>query len=1099
MAIKPAIRSLYRIIGNLVGKQIWNRINFDSNISTDSNLRKQLAYEFIDYISAFRNILKSEDRDLSKVLIIFNKISEKPEYETKIFAWILEAYLLLNQSSTASADVSKNKNSEILFARKLINFFLENKFSKEEILKIFSKDLSANLVLTAHPTAGIQPDYMHHISNMIEKVNSVADTIRDESSQEKIDEKLELIKEDLAISISHMIRVKPYNENKLKPSDESQNFLKSISQIYEIIPETLVVLGNELSKALGEKFYIHPEFFKLHSWVARDIDGNPTVNKEEHFKTLINENLHFYKKYFADIQRLWQTLSDDFTFDKELPSKTFFINSDFKRLYDNIITENPVYKSNKQAYRLVIDHKILHPLAKAIDSLETQRQRIAYTSDYNFDFDFDKYCSEETLLAPLKAIIANKEGVNSKEIEIIIKKIEIFGKFGSHGHTRQGNEVINFLTENLSGFKVYGDISEKTDFLLKAELNREETQKKIIDLKEKLTDSDGKLNQKAIQTLELLSLTRAGGIKRQIISMNTCFEDMLNTLILSKYIISSSSKGSSMISEDMLASLEIVPLTEQISDLRNSYKCTVEALSNKAWRLYLLKHRGEFIKMRGPSDSGKQNGFTASQWEMFRSKQLDTIVTEIFNAFLDEYVFNEAEESLNIQRSGNSLKAWQDLLKNKPELEEALAIKLAMDTFSDLFQNNFSSEEKALWLRVYESQKIKQVKLINFDGWGEPIERGGGLEFRRTATCTQPIGSNAHYERTLQGGGAQQLISFFKSHEMIQEFIFATSEISGRKLIQDKLGEPQELLLDPKFVKFLNSLIERVRKQLREEVFGLDLNDDNICTNENTLREYFAHVIKSPLIYLDIFNIASRPTSRSGAKVKGILSDPEYNNDLDILSKKLSISEILGLLADIRAIPYSAMFNLLGGNHVSFYGYQGLDNDAEFIQELNYHYHQPESKQETRLLKHIIDSLERGIFTADMAAYSEARKIIESASNPHYRVEEDKLLQKLIIGNRATKSFIAKVKGYKVSDPENISLKELLQNNPEERDLLLARRDDAVIPRLGLAYSINKIIRHCKENELNPLSINSIPLKYLDLLRKAFSAGASTFGNGCID
>ena len=134
-----------------------------------------------------------------------------------------------------------------------------------------------------------------------------------------------------------------------------------------------------------------------------------------------------------------------------------------------------------------------------------------------------------------------------------------------------------------------------------------------------------------------------------------------------------------------------------------------------------------------------------------------------------------------------------------------------------------------------------------------------------------------------------------------------------------------------------------------------------------------------------------------------------------------------------------------------------------------------------------------------MAAYYEAMKIIESASNPHYKAEEDKLLQKLIIGNRATKSFIAKVKGYKVSDPENISLKELLQNNPEERGLLLARRDDAVIPRLGLAYSISKILRHCKENELNPLSINSIPLKYLDLLRKAFSAGASTFGNGCID
>jgi len=1126
-----------------VGKQIWNRINFDNNISNDAELRKSIAYEFIDHITNFRNILKSETRDLSLVSNILKKISEKPEYETKILAWILEAYLLLNQSSTASADVSKNKSSEVLFAKKLLGFLVEHGFTNDEILEIFSSKLSANLVLTAHPTAGIQPDYMYHISNIIEKVNSIADAIREENDLSKVDEKIEEIKEDLAVSISHMIRIKPYNENKLKPFDESNNFLKSISQIYEIIPETLVALAAEISKSSAKRFYIHPNFFRLHSWVARDIDGNPTVSKEEHFKALIHENLYFYKRYLADLQKLWQTLSDDFTFDKELPSKTFFIAPEFKQMYEDIVLENPVFKLNKQAYRLVIEHKLLQPLSKAIDSLETQRQRISYTNEYNYAYDFDKYCSEETLLKPLQAILANKEGVNSKEIEILIKKIEVFGKFGSFGHTRQGNDIINFLMEQLSGFQIYGNVSEKTEFLLSGfqSLEISELSNKVANLRHALGEAQEgdalatKYTQKAAQTLDVLSLAKSGGIKRQIISMNTCFEDMLNALILSRYVLGDTE-------------IEIVPLTEQISDLRNSYRCTLEALSNRAWREYLLKQQGRFVKMRGPSDSGKQNGFAASQWEMFRSKQQDTLVVEIFNSFLYEHVFNNLEN-----RGGDfqDLAYWRE--KAAESFTEHELIKECLEAFGELFSRGFTAEEKKIWQKAYLNAGLTQVTLINFDGWGEPIERGGGLEFRLTATCTQPIGSSPHYERTLQGGGAQQLISFFKSHEMIQDFIFAIAEIGARSVVEKKLPSNNGkdlLLLDPRFVRLLDLLINKVRSQLRSEVFGLDLDNDNVCVNESVLREYFSHVIKSPLVYLDLFNIASRPTSRSGAKVKTILEDAEYNYDLDLLSKKLPISEILGLLADIRAIPYSAMFNLIGGNHVSFYGYQEIEGDDEFIAELRAYYHGDDENagievrqdslqgtvaertssrlrrtndrsvlgvhedheddenagievrqqsQETRLLRHIVDSLERGVFTADLDAYAQARKIIESVYNPEYSNEDDVLLQKLMHGNQATRNFIAKVKNYKVQDPQRVSLKELLQDNPEERDLLLARRDDAVIPRIGLAYSISKIINHCKENQLNPLSIANIPLKYLDLLRKAFSAGASTFGNGCID
>ena len=67
--------------------------------------------------------------------------------------------------------------------------------------------------------------------------------------------------------------------------------------------------------------------------------------------------------------------------------------------------------------------------------------------------------------------------------------------------------------------------------------------------------------------------------------------------------------------------------------------------------------------MRGPSDSGKQNGFTASQWEMFHSKQLDAITVNIFNSFLMKHLYNDASE----------LEKWQELYK--PDLEDDYSLE----------------------------------------------------------------------------------------------------------------------------------------------------------------------------------------------------------------------------------------------------------------------------------------------------------------------------------------------------------------------------------------------------------------------------------------
>ena len=700
----------------------------------------------------------------------------------------------------------------------------------------------------------------------------------------------------------------------------------------------------------------------------------------------------------------------------------------------------------------------------------------------------------EIIVKPLELIRANKESTLVQEIDNLIRKVQIFGSFGSHGHTRQGASTLALMTKYLTAYWD-NQVEPKTNLVLREDKSR--LQYPV--LRNKITlqykkDSE-KEQRKLLQTFDLLELSELGSIKRQIISMNASFEDMLNALCIAK------SFGAFIPStKDSLpwSRLEIVPLTEQIIDLRNSFKVTIEALTNQAWHEYLIANQGRFYKMRGPSDSGKQNGFIASQWEMFRSKQFDTIVVEIFNAFLLNKLENDDSQLL----------IWQNL-ELDDNFEEAKIIEDAFTAFVGFFSSD--KFDLTLWQKAHKELGLKKVRLINFDGWGEPVERGGGLEFENTVKFTQPTGSIPYYERTLQGGGAQQLNSELRTKQAMQDFMNGVTEIAIRRFALNKNYQPESMILDQNFVHTMKTLVRILRSALRGKVFGLDLEDDAKVEDEEALRNYFRHVIKSPLVFLDLFNIASRPTSRSGSQIKEYLNQDDYVNNIDTMIEKLPKEDIITILGDVRAIPYAAMFSLLGGNHVSFYGYEKILTNAEkysftkgeskktIVEWLRYFYNSEVDTQEALLTRHMIDSLERGIFTADQACYRQAHEMIEISTNPEYKSGNDRLLLSFIQAEQDTINFVAVIKGYKVVDPRKVILRELMQDNPQERDLLLARRDDAAIPRIGLARAIAEILSYTKEKDLNPLDEKNIPLNLTDLLRKAFAAGASTFGNGCID
>ncbi|MDA0771875.1 MAG: phosphoenolpyruvate carboxylase [Cyanobacteria bacterium] len=1118
MAIPASIRVLYRSIGNIIGNKIADRIKQDTQLNQDQETRETWAKLFIKTITELRGELAGA-RDFDQVAKVISKLEANKDNASyiKLLAWIIEAYLLLNQSSTACAEVTKPYAllPERVFAAELI------KGADKELASILADEFSANLVLTAHPTAGIQPDYIHHIKAMVETIQEMSYRIDPESWSDFKDEQVEDLLEDLSISISHMVRAKPYNSDQLRPVDESRNFLDNLAEAWDIIPANVQAVERELCKTQGKEFKLSAKFFKLHSWVARDIDGNPSVSEEEHLGAIFQERIHFLTKYRLELDKLWQNYGDDFTNDKSYPMKTFFVDDSFKALYDELIKKfDNLIVNPHQAYRVVIHYGIVLKIEVLIDKLLKIDAMNSDSVKLFASFDV-----QNDIIAPLELIRANKvtnaSNISTKEIDILIRKAKVFGDFGSQGHTRQGADILAKLTKYLTALWD-GQVANKTNYVMDIETVTKSAKpirlfsdyKPIVNyqvLRNKITiqfmSETDKAKHKLLQTFDLLVLAELGAIKRQIISMNSSFEDMLNVLVIAKTM----KAFSPALREQLpLSRLEIVPLTEQICDLRNSYRVTIDALTNPAWHQYLISQDGRFIKMRGPSDSGKQNGFTASQWEMFRSKQLDTIVVKIFNAYLRHQLDGDSKQ----------LDAWRKLAsgaeftddEQKSEIE---VIAIAVKDFDEFFDRKPSAKPKVDVLMgencfdkiLWKAAGLKEVKMINFDGWGEPVERGGGLEFRDTVKCTQPTGSIAYYERTLQGGGAQQLASGLRTKQATQDFISGVYDIAIRQrdfnqeeLTTKKLEDfyKKSFVLDPKFTKLMNGMVQSLRLSLRSEVFGLDLDDDHKVSDETILRNYFRHVIKSPLVFLDLFNIASRPTSRSGSQLKEYLDKPEFHNQLDLLAEKLTTAEIVSILGDVRAIPYAAMFSLLGGNHVSFYGFGKLMANADLVESIKYFYDQDDS-QESRLIKHVIDSLEKGIISSDQACYKKAHSIIEQATDANYKVTEDLLINKLAIAEQETMNFVALIKNYQIEDSMLVKIEELMQDQPDLRDLLIARRNDAAVPRLAIALAMSEILKKTQAENSNPLDRKNIPENMLDLLRKAFAAGASTFGNGCID
>jgi hypothetical protein len=582
------------------------------------------------------------------------------------------------------------------------------------------------------------------------------------------------------------------------------------------------------------------------------------------------------------------------------------------------------------------------------------------------------------------------------------------------------------------------------------------------------------------------------------------------------------------------SSLEIVPLTELISDLDKAYsETTIKPLTDPKFRQYLIANNGVLTKMYGPSDSGKWSGPFPSWSGMLKAQYFDSRVIEIFNDFLKEKLgkakFHRTDNQDSLTTEGaeekwsKHIKKLEKIIKSRgadPEqgFKEITVVREALEAFKESFKH-MTTDELEIWKQAREEKPSLEegIKYKIIDGLGGPVIRGNGADGREGISPTTMPG--LLYEQTVQGSEGDKLRQPSKAIDFITKRLKTATGNAGDKFNSLKNNQASSdaapVLVDPFFFKFLDETSATLRRSLREGTIGIDYQDDEKLAQDNPekLRNYIKMIaLTTPALFLGLYNNSSRPITRSGEQIGKLLQ--KHDNDVVKMVENLKAEDLLKILNDMRAIPIAAFYNLGGSCHISIGGLRDLE-EKQKKQFIDYYKNTRNSQSWSEkiianFMTDMVNAWEKELFktTPDLMEYAAKTnyQALCGENDSPYNAQEDQILLQTREDYQALKNLIAEVKGYSVNNPEAVKLEELMQDNPLRRSELLAQRQNLDPLKRSMIMATAAIFRATQGSnntetgaqiKQNPFANKNIP----ETLKKAFNGlvTAIASNNGSID
>ena len=439
------------------------------------------------------------------------------------------------------------------------------------------------LVFTAHPSEAKRQE-------ILIKLRHIAQMMEDQDRRTLLPIEQERMKANLAAEIEELWQTRPIRASKKQVSDEVDF---GIYFITSVVMDVVIDIYEELQIAL-EEFYPKedwsdlPPVLRYASWIGGDRDGNPNVTTDVTLQTL--DTLHKAARdvYLSEIRFLFQHLTQD--------TENFGVSS---ALQDAVaVDENSVQLFSGEAYR--------------------QQMNSIYTRLEN-----DNYRSSRDLLNDLLLVqdsLKQNKGtrVAMGEVQRLIRKVRLFGL---HLVPLEVREDAGLHAAALEEIFDYYEIVE--EYVALPEAEKQELLTEEIRNKRPLFPNEisvfTETTQSIIRTWQMIGQAHKTYdpivIDTVIASMSKQPSDVLAMLLFAREV-------------GIDNEVYIVPLFETIDDLYNAPEIMSTLFNNAAYRRHLVARAGKRglrqQVMIGYSDSSKDGGYLASNWNLYNAQRILT-------------------------------------------------------------------------------------------------------------------------------------------------------------------------------------------------------------------------------------------------------------------------------------------------------------------------------------------------------------------------------------------------------------------------------------------------------------------------------------------
>jgi len=453
-------------------------------------------------------------------------------------------------------------------------------------------------VLTAHPTEVQRKsvlDTERKIAGLLEHRDR---TLLTPEEREANDEAVR--RHVLALWQTRMLR-----RQRLAVIDEVANGLAFYDHTFlQELPRLYAALEDELARRDAGAVHELPPFLRMGSWIGGDRDGNPYVTADVLHRALRMQSARVFTWYLEQLHELGA----------DIPGATTVIDVSTDLLDLAGRSPDPHPQRADEPYRRALTglYARIAATARELDHLEAMRHAVGeaapYASPDEFAADLDTI--HRSLCEHNSALLARGR------LRHLRRAVSVFGFHLASVDLRQNSEVHERVVAELLAAARPGVDYRELDEEARVELLTGELATARLLSSPFVACSDETRGELAICRAAAEVRRRYGdaSIVNYVISKTDDVSDVLEVALLLREV------GLLRPHEDRL-DLNIVPLFETITDLRNAGRVMDRLLSLPGYARFLPARNGTHEVMLGYSDSNKDGGFLTSGWELFKAER----------------------------------------------------------------------------------------------------------------------------------------------------------------------------------------------------------------------------------------------------------------------------------------------------------------------------------------------------------------------------------------------------------------------------------------------------------------------------------------------